>query len=271
MQLTGTDKERIDQAIAFAKAHRTEEYNHEKFVNLYKEAGVPYTEAAEKFCREWCGVLEKAKFYPDRPNVIGDDGSELLIDIDFSFRIITNADDLKYWYDPDYTEGDDCDEFAKVVREKYGIETVPVASGGYYYPLQIWICPDGRLVAILPDNGPWHQHIYDNLYEFLYEQLEEDFSAGKVEMVLVEKRIEGTLDERIATVVEFAKAHGGFHHCRLFADFYNRAPLDLSKLTAEQNLSDDAAAALVLEILQDNTPDYWDETTLPDIIQFVEE
>ena len=30
-------------------------------------------------------------------------------------------------------------------------------------------------------------------------------------------------------------------------------------------------AALVLEILQDNTPDYWNETTLPEIIQFVEE
>ncbi|MBP5706893.1 MAG: hypothetical protein J6W76_06375 [Spirochaetales bacterium] len=45
----------------------------------------------------------------------------------------------------------------------------------------------------------------------------------------------------------------------------------MSKLTAEENLSDEAAAALVLEILKDNTPDYWNETTLPDIIEFVEE
>ena len=270
MQLTGTDKERIDQAIAFAKAHRTEEYDHEKFVSLYKEAGVPYTEAAEKFCREWCGVLEKVKLYPDRPNVVGDDGSELLIDIDFSFWIMTDADDLRYWYDPDYTEGDYCDECAIWIREKYGTETVPVASGGYYYPDKIWISPDGKLVTIFPDDGPCHQHIYNNLDDFLHEHLDEH-CADKVEMVLVKKRIEGTLDERIATVIEFAKTHGGFRHCRLFADFYNRAPLDLSKLTAEENLSDEAATALVLEILQDNTPDYWNETTLPEVIQFVEE
>ncbi|MBQ3657530.1 MAG: hypothetical protein II956_11885 [Bacteroidales bacterium] len=270
MQLTGTIQERVDQAIAFAKAHRTEKYDHEKFVNLYKEAGVPYTEAAEKFCREWCGVLEKVKLYPDSPNVVGDDGSELLSDIDFSFRILTDADDLRYWYDPDYTEGDYCDDCAIWIRENCGAETVPVASGGYYYPDKIWISPDGKLVTIFPDDGPCHQHIYNNLDDFLHEHLDEH-CADKVEMVLVEKRIEGTLDERIATVIEFAKTHGGFRHCRLFADFYNRAPLDLSKLTAEQNLSDEAAAALVLEILQDNTPDYWNETTLPDIIQFVEE
>lgn len=226
---------------------------------------MPYTEAAEKFCREWCGVLERVKLYPDSPNVVGDDGSELLIDIDFSFQIITNADDLRFWYEPNQLR-----DFGGVIRKKYGIETVPVASGGYYYPDQIWICPDGKLVTIFPDNdNPWDQNIYDNLDDFLHEHL--DHCADKVEMVLVEKRIEGTLDERITTVIEFAKTHGGFRHCRLFADFYNRAPLDLSKLTAEENLSDEAAAALVLEILQDNTPDYWNETTLPEIIQFVEE
>ena len=31
------------------------------------------------------------------------------------------------------------------------------------------------------------------------------------------------------------------------------------------------AAISPLQIMQDNTPDYWNETTLPEIIQFVEE
>lgn len=270
MQLTGTDKERIDQAISFAKAHRTEEYDHEKFVNLYKEAGVPYTEAAEKFCREWCGVLERVKLYPDSPNVVGDDGSELLIDIDFSFRILTDADDLRYWYDPDYTEGDYCDDCSIWIRENCGAETVPVASGGYYYPDKIWISPDGKLVTIFPDDGPYHQHIYNNLDEFLHRELG-GHGASRIEVVLDEKRFEGTLDERIASAVEFAKAYGGFKQCRLFAEFYNRAPLDLSKLTAADGLSDEEMAAIVLEILKENTPDYYHCTTMPWGIEFVEE
>lgn len=31
------------------------------------------------------------------------------------------------------------------------------------------------------------------------------------------------------------------------------------------------AAISLLQIMQDNTPDYWNETTLPEIIQFVSE
>ena len=52
MELTGTLKERITAMVEFAKAHRAYEYDHDKFVKRYRNAGVPYTEAAEKFCRE---------------------------------------------------------------------------------------------------------------------------------------------------------------------------------------------------------------------------
>ena len=51
MELTGTLQERIAAAIEFAKAHRAYKYDHDKFVERYRKAGVPYTEAAEKFCR----------------------------------------------------------------------------------------------------------------------------------------------------------------------------------------------------------------------------
>lgn len=62
MILTGTLKERIAQAVEFAKAHRDYEYDHEMFVERYRKAGVPYTEAVEKFCREWDGVLNYCRF-----------------------------------------------------------------------------------------------------------------------------------------------------------------------------------------------------------------
>ena len=79
------------------------------------------------------------------------------------------------------------------------------------------------------------------------------------------------MDERIASGVEFAKAYGGFKQCRLFAEFYNRAPLDLSKLTAADGLSDEEMAAIVLEILKENTHDYYHCTTMPWGLEFVEE
>ena len=77
MKLTGSLKERITQALDFAKAHRAYEYDHDMFVERYRKAGVPYTEAAEKFCREWDGVLDYCRFF-------GRDKSR----IDFRFRFV---------------------------------------------------------------------------------------------------------------------------------------------------------------------------------------
>ena len=40
MLLTGTFEERIDQAIAFARAHNIYVYDHEKISGIYRKAGV---------------------------------------------------------------------------------------------------------------------------------------------------------------------------------------------------------------------------------------
>ena len=81
MQLTGTEDERIATAITFAKAHRSHEYDRNAITDVYRKAGVPFTPAAEKFCREWDGVFDRVNMYPDRPNVVMDDGTHYLIDI----------------------------------------------------------------------------------------------------------------------------------------------------------------------------------------------
>ena len=112
-------------------------------------AGVPYTEAAEKFCREWDGVLDHCHFF-------GRDKSR----IDFRFHCSLELADgfdsseaaLQYWYAPEMTD-------------EYGLDTVPVATGGYYYYDIIWIKPDGSLVAVLPDGG--RENDFSDLFAYL--------------------------------------------------------------------------------------------------------
>ena len=149
MELTGTLEERIAAALEFAKAHRAYEYDHDKFVKRYRSAGVPFTEAAEKFCREWDGVLDHCRFCTRNKS---------RIDVRFvcSLELIEGFDSseeaLRYWYNPD-------------TRDRYGPDTVPVATGGYYYYDILWIKPDGSLIAVLPDGG--RENDFRDLFAYL--------------------------------------------------------------------------------------------------------
>ena len=281
MQLTGTEKERIDAAIAFAKSHRSHQYDQEKIAEIYQKAGVPFTEAAEKFCREWDGVFDMVKMYPDKPNVVMDDGTHYLIDIDFSFNLLSDSenvsdsvDNVQVWYDADYMrkDGDGCSnwyaECIEDIRQKYGDDTIPVAEGGWYYPDIICVCPDGKIVSYLPDEG--NDNVYDCLEDFLHFHIG-GHGLSSIEVIRDEEKLEGTMDERIAAAIAFAKVHGGFTHCRLFAEMYSRAPLDLSRITEQNDLSDSDTAALLLRILEEATPKWYHETTLPCKIEFVDE
>ena len=149
MELTGTLGERIAAALEFAKAHRAHEYDHDKFVKRYRSAGVPYTEAAEKFCREWDGVLDHCRFCTRNKS---------RIDVRFvcSLELIEGFDSseeaLRYWYNPD-------------TRDRYGPDTVPVATGGYHYYDILWIKSDGSLIAVLPDGG--RENDFSDLFAYL--------------------------------------------------------------------------------------------------------
>ena len=149
MELTGTIEERIAAAVKFAKAHRAHEYDHDKFVERYRKAGVPYTEAAEKFCREWDGVLDHCRFF-------GRDKSRIdfrfVCSLELTEGFDSSEEALQYWYDPDTTD-------------EYGPDTVPVATGGYYYYDIIWIKPDGSLIAVLPDGG--RENSFSDLLDYL--------------------------------------------------------------------------------------------------------
>ncbi len=281
MHLSGTEKERIDAAIAFAKSHRSHQYDQEKIAEIYRKARVPFTEAAEKFCREWDGVFDMVKMYPDKSNVVMDDGTHYLIDIDFSFNLLSDSehvrdpvDNVKVWYDADYMrkDVDGCSkwyaECVEYIRREYGNDTVPVAEGGWYYRDILCVCPDGKIVSYLPDDG--NDQVYDSLEEFLYCHIG-GHGLSSIEVIRDEEKLEGTMDECITAIIAFAKAHGDFAHCRLFAEMYSRAPLDLSRITEQNDLSDSDTAALLLRILEEATPKWYHETTLPCKIEFVEE
>ena len=135
MELTGTLQERIAAAIEFAKAHRAYKYDHDKFVERYRKAGVPYTEAAEKFCRD--GVLDHCRFFRRDKSCID---VRFVCSLELADGFDSSEEALQYWYAPDMTD-------------EYGLDTVPVATGGYYYYDIIWIKPDGSLIAVLPDGG----------------------------------------------------------------------------------------------------------------------
>ena len=215
MQLTGTTiQERIASAIAFAKAHRSHEYDCDKTAGIYRMAGVPFTEAAEKFWREWYGVWDCIDFYPDRPNVVNSDGEHHIERIDFYFSLVEDAEKLEVGYTPESYLG--WPDSAGIIRKKYGDDTVPVSEGGYYYPSDIWVCSAGRIISVLPEDFEeiGDEHVWNTLDEFLCFVLEGEHPA-RIEKVLARKELEGSLDENVSTTIAFAKAHGGFKHCRL--------------------------------------------------------
>ncbi len=271
MELTGTLEERIAAALEFAKAHRAHEYDHDKFVERYHKAGVPYTEAAERFCREWDGVLDCCHFCK-RNKSRCDFWFTCALDVTEGFDSPEEA--LQYWYDPETYEKDESwyPNYPQEIREKYGPDTVPVAAGGYYYFDIIWIKPDGSLIAILPDDGI--EHYYGNLFDYLLRELGFAGTPDFVECDIEWKDLEGTMEERCAEAVGFAREHGGFEHCRLFPYNSGLDVIDLSEVIGDPQDPDlDALPARMSKYLTE----YYDQvkypgrTLQPGRINFVEE
>jgi hypothetical protein len=209
MLLKGTFEERVDQAIAFARAHNTYVYDHEKISGIYRKAGVPYTKAAEKLFREWAGVFDGILFYDDNDNYWPTHR------VDFYISFFSDAEDFtdygsKYAAEP----GEDEDDTAMLVRNKFGANAVPVATGGYYYPGWIYALPDGSLFSYHNDydeDDGWH---FDTFTDLLRMELGSP-NPTRMEKIVEHKDISGTLDECIEQEIAFFKAHGGHQNCRL--------------------------------------------------------
>lgn len=236
MQLTGTIQERIDAAIAFAKAHRSYEYDHETIADLYKQVGVPYTEAAEKIYREWMGVLEGINFYNENP---------LMYPIDFRVMFFEEEDAEEYFSYYDERTGKYICRIAKSAMKKFGADTVPVAYGGYYYPAIVYVKPDGTILT--------HHHDYDkkgdywkfnSFRDFLCMELNSSMPS-KVEKIEDWVEFGGTLEECINEDIEYFKAHGGHKNCRLLT--YMGAIVDIPK---DRDLTDEELRQIIFDYFE---------------------
>ena len=84
----------------------------------------------------------------------------------------------------------------------------------------------------------------------------------------------GTLQERIAAAVKFARAHGGFAHCRLFPYDSGLNAIDLSEIVGDMQNPD---WNTLPERMSKYFTEYYDQvkypgrTLLPGRISFVEE
>ena len=271
MKLTGTLKERITQAVEFAKMHRAYEYDYETFAERYRKAGVPYTEEAEKFCREWDGVLNYCRFCGMNKSRI-DFWYACRLDVTEGFE--TPEEALQYWYDPKTYEKDDnwYPNYPQEIRDGYGTDTVPVAAGGYYYFDIMWIKPDGTLIAIMPDDG--REKHYDNLIDYLCFEFSHAGTPNNVEFDIEVKELDGTMEERCAAAVEFARTHGGFERCRLFPYNSGLNVIDLSAVIDDMEKPNWNTLA---ERMSKYFSEYYDQvkypgrTLLPGRINFVEE
>ena len=250
MQLSGTIQNRTQTAIDFLKANRTKTYDRNEIANIYKKAGVPFTEAADNFFQEWYGVVENAYFYKiaketDKFHKKGD-----IISIDCFFDLFDQEESIREEYEfssVDEIEDSESLYFTAMIKKKYGEDTVPVAEGGYYYPGVIYVRPDGGLLIFHPDYDnvkPWE---YNNFFELMCDELLSP-APEYVEIILQNQELSGTIMDCLYAAVRFANAHGGFKSCRLFNSFC--WPWDTSQMPDDPELTDDELAKCLLQILQ---------------------
>ena len=89
-----------------------------------------------------------------------------------------------------------------------------------------------------------------------------------------------TIQERIASAIAFAKAHGGFKHCRMTSAAARCDPVDIRRMAALEDsaggnfadsIADGELSALLLQVLKEQTPKWYDGIMPPGRIWCVEE
>lgn len=251
MQLTGTIQERVDAAIAFAKAHNTYKYDHEKVSALYKKAGIPYTKAAENLYREWGGVFANILFFNE------EDEHYPTVPIDFYVMFFDEEEAKKisscYYGKKTRTaenKGNYINLFAKEAMKQFGEDTVPVAEGGYYYQGVVFVKPDGTIRTNHPDydhNDRFWQ--FDSFRDFLCMELG-TCNPTKVDKTAESVEVDGTLEECLNAEMEYFKAHGGYKNCRLRA--YNHHIIDIPK---DRDLTDEELYQFLYDYFKDYEED----------------
>lgn len=139
IELKGTLKERLDEAIRLAYTEvNEEELNH--FRSIYEKAQIHLLPSAEAFYRQYGGVFRK--HYMVLTNPIYNRDVYLSCYADF-----VNSRDP----DPDMAplRGlDDVMDFFEEVKDFAKQEICPVAQIGYYYPADVYVGENGLLYCV---------------------------------------------------------------------------------------------------------------------------
>ena len=172
--LTGTLRERAAQIIGFADKHNKSRTDIEYVAEMYRAAGVPFTQAARRFIERYSGLLLDCELYREvysETNYAHNKRYKGYEKIDFECDIIgysRTSDKQRAFEDKLRTLrelwDDELADEAAILSKEQG--AVPIGTIGDYYPAMVYIRDDGKLLAF-HDFEDMKIHIFDSLEEFL--------------------------------------------------------------------------------------------------------
>ena len=162
IELTGTKKERIEQAIRLAHTEvREDELAH--FRETYRKVGIPLLPSAEAFYRKYGGVFRKQYLFLDDPKYNRD------VSLDFYTDISDSEQEVIRRFEEAMSEIDMVRDYAKQ-------DVCPVGDIGFYYPACVYIGADGLLYCVFEYKEEIEIHREPS--EILAEQLGNHLPVG---------------------------------------------------------------------------------------------
>ena len=136
IELTGTKKERIDEAFRLAYTDVSDQ-EMKRFREVYEKVGIRLLPAVERLYKRYGGIFRNHYIELDQPEYNGD--VFLFFYADLGKTRWPNEMERRFeeaMYDID------------VVREFAGQEVCPIGDIGYYYPPVVYAGEDGRLYCV---------------------------------------------------------------------------------------------------------------------------
>ena len=174
LELTGTLSERAAQIISFAQAHNKSRADIGTVADMYKTAGVPFTESARRFIETYSGLLRDCELYRkaySEINYAHNKRYKGYEKVDFECNIIGYSwtDDKQRAFADNVRDlnelwSDEMVDEASILSKQQG--AVPIGTIGDYYPALVYIRDDGKLLAF-HDFEDMKMHIFDSLEDFL--------------------------------------------------------------------------------------------------------
>lgn len=192
IELTGTLKERLDQAIRLTHAEVSEE-ELVHFRDIYRKAGIALLPSAEEFYRQYGGVFRKQYLFLDEPRYNRD------VYLDFYADGSDSEEEILRRLDDAMIDIDCVREFAKQ-------EVCPVGDVGFYYPACVYVGADGRLYCVFEYQDEIER--YHEPSEILAEQLKNHLPVGLDDYPIKTRRVYRIDSEHFSLELE-ADAHPG--------------------------------------------------------------